>query len=112
MRLLFWKALVGLAMFDLTGLGSNFAHVHRLVKGWRVRPRNPAPDVTEQVCDAVNHASIWYPKRVLCLQRSTVTTCLLRSCGVSASLVVGAQQVPFRAHAWTEVNGQAINERR
>jgi hypothetical protein len=27
-------------------------------------------------------------------------------------MVVGAQKVPFKAHAWTEVNGQAINELR
>jgi hypothetical protein len=27
-------------------------------------------------------------------------------------MAIGAQNLPFKAHAWTEVNGRAINERR
>jgi hypothetical protein len=41
-----------------------------------------------------------------------VTTCLLRTCGIPAQMVIGAQEFPFKAHAWTEVDGRAINERR
>jgi hypothetical protein len=37
---------------------------------------------------------------------------LLRRCGIPASMVMGAQMLPFKAHAWTEVDGRAINERR
>jgi hypothetical protein len=66
----------------------------------------------DRVCAAVNYACVWYPKRVLCLQRSVVTTCLLRRCGVPARMVMGARSLPFKAHAWTEVDGRAINERR
>lgn len=112
MRLLFWKALLGLLAFDVLQLGRNFAKLHRLVRGWIVAGRKATPDVTDQVCDAVNYACAWYPKRALCLQRSVVTTCLLRSCGVPAQMVLGAQKLPFKAHAWVEVNGRAINERR
>jgi hypothetical protein len=36
----------------------------------------------------------------------------MRSVGVTAHMVIGAQKVPFKAHAWTEVNGAAINERK
>jgi hypothetical protein len=60
----------------------------------------------------VNYACIAYLKGVFCLQRSAVTTCLLPSVGVSAQMVIGAQKAPFKAHAWTEVGGLAINERR
>jgi hypothetical protein len=60
----------------------------------------------------MNYACVFYPKHVLCLQRSAVTTCLLRDCGVPAKMVMGAQKVPFKAHAWTEVNCSAVNERR
>ena len=26
-------------------------------------------------------------------------------------MILGAQKLPFKAHAWVEVNGRAINER-
>ena len=57
-------------------------------------------------------ACIWYWKEVRCLQRSAVTTSLLRHCGVPAQMVIGALEIPFTAHAWTEVDGRAIHERR
>jgi len=110
MRFLFWKALLALTVFDLLLLGRNFPRLHRIVQSWKVSPREPSPNTTRHVCDAVNRACSWYPKRALCLQRSVVTTCLLRSCGVSAQFVLGAQRLPFKAHAWVEVNGCAVNE--
>lgn len=111
--LLFWKAMVGLLLFDLLGLSRNFARMHRFVTHWRVAKGTvPRGDITERVCKAVNYACVWYPKQVLCLQRSIVTTCLMRDAGISASVVMGAQTLPFKAHAWTEVNGRAVNERR
>lgn len=109
---LFWKALVGLLAFDLMGLGRNFARLHRTVRSWPVARTLAQRDVLDRVCDAVNHACAWYPKRALCLQRSVVTACLLRSNGVPAQMVLGAQKLPFKAHAWVEVNGNVINERR
>jgi len=112
MRLLVWKALFALLVYDMLGLGRNFGRMHKLVINWRVSKRKPPQDTVEQVSRAVNYACIWYPKSVLCLQRSAVTTCLLRSYGVHAQMVMGAQKVPFKAHAWSEVNGRAINEPR
>jgi hypothetical protein len=110
-RLLFFKALLGLAAFDFFGFGINFSQIYEFVRGWGVLSQVVADDVVDQVCNAVNHASVWYPKRVLCLQRSFITTCLLRHCGVPAQMVMGAQRFPFKAHSWTEVNGHAVNER-
>ncbi len=111
MRVLFWKALIGLIAFDSLLLVRNFATLHRIVRSWNVNDKGAADDVTDRVCDAVNYACSWYPKRALCLQRAAVTTCLLRSCGVPAQMVIGAQKLPFKAHAWVEVNGRAVNER-
>jgi hypothetical protein len=111
-RFLFWKALLGLAMFDLFRFGRSFCKTHDFVRGWKVSSRNVPAHISDQVCRALNHACVWYPKRVLCLQRSTVTTCLLRHVGVRADLVMGAQKFPFKAHAWTEVNGRPVNERK
>ena len=112
MRFLVWKALLGLFAFDVLGFGNNFAKMHRFVTRWRVSPRRAPGDGVGRVCEAINYACVWYPKRVLCLQRSLVTTCLLRHCGVPAQMAMGARNLPFKAHAWTEVDGCAINERR
>jgi Transglutaminase-like superfamily len=111
MRFLFWKALTGLMAFDLLLLVGNFATLHRIVRNRRVSRRRSPLGTTDRVCDAVNLACSWYPKRALCLQRSAVTTFLLRSCGVPAQMVIGAQKLPFKAHAWVEVDGLAVNER-
>ena len=112
MGILFAQALMGLLLYDLFLFGRNFRRMRRFVVNWKIANRRAAPDVVDQVCKAVNYACVWYPKHVLCLQRSAVTTCLLRSQGVPAQMVTGAQKAPFKAHAWTEVNGCAINERR
>src|SRR5258707_8838928 len=109
---LWLKALLALFIFDLFRFGTNFTRIHSFVQQWNVAPCSPPPDVVDRVCQAINYACVVYPKRVLCLQRSPVTTCLLRSCGVPARMAMGAQKVPFKAHAWTEVNGRAVNERR
>ena len=111
MDVLFWKAFFGLLAFDLFGLGRSFARLHRTVRNWRLSKRLVHPNATDRVCEAINYACAWYPKQALCLQRSVVTTCLLRSYGVPAQMVLGAQKLPFKAHAWVEVNGRAINER-
>jgi len=111
MRFVFWKALVGLVAFDLVLYSRDFATLHRVVRSWKLKGTRAPQDVTSRVCDAINRACTWYPKHALCLQRSAVTACLLRSCGVPAQLVLGAQKLPFKAHAWVEVDGTAINER-
>jgi hypothetical protein len=111
MQFLFWKALAGLATYDLLLLCRDFATLHRVVHNWGVHRKEVPPDFVNHVCDAVNRACIWYPKQALCLQRSAVTTCLLRSNGVAAQMIIGAQKLPFRSHAWVEVDGRAVNER-
>jgi hypothetical protein len=65
----------------------------------------------EAICRAVDLATIWYWKQVPCLQRSAAATCLLRESGVPAELLIGAQSLPFRAHAWVEVNGRVVNDK-
>ena len=108
--LLVCKALLRLLEFDLERLGANFGKLCRYVSDFPVATRKRGGAV--EVCTAINYACVWYPKRVLCLQRSAVLTCLLRSRGIAAEMVMGAQNLPFKAHAWTEVDGRAVNERR
>jgi hypothetical protein len=56
-------------------------------------------------------ACVFYPKPVRCLQRSAATTLLLRRHGVGAELVIGAQLLPFRSHAWVECGGAVVNDK-
>lgn len=89
---------------DLEGL-------HTRVRQSPVAPSRQGAGVVEKICEAVANACIWYPTRVFCLQRSAAAVMLLRRHGVPAELVIGAQRVPFRAHAWVEVNGCVVNDK-
>jgi hypothetical protein len=108
---LFLQSLFMLLAYDtLSGL-CRFQTIHRMVRGWKVNDKTAGSGVIERVCMAVNYACVWYPKQAFCLQRSFVTAYLLRRHGVAAEMVLGAQKLPFKAHAWVEVDGRPINER-
>ena len=109
--MLFFRALFTLFAYDVLSTFCRFETIYSMVKNWTVIPAPSGQDTIDRVCTAVNYACIWYPKQALCLQRSFVTTHLLRKRGIAADMVLGAQKLPFKAHAWVEVNGQAINER-
>ena len=109
--ILFFQALFVLLAFDVLSMFCGFQTLYPMVKGWKVTGNAARSDVINRVSTAVNYACVWYPKQALCLQRSFVTTYLLRKHGVPAHMVLGAQKLPFKAHAWVEVAGQPINER-
>jgi len=105
------EAYLQLIVFDFFLARGNFRIIHDKVRHYPVSKRAPAADAVERICSAVNMACIWYWKEALCLQRSAATACLLKRHGVSAQMVIGAQQIPFRAHAWVEVNGLVVNDK-
>jgi hypothetical protein len=109
--MLFIRALLTLFAYDVMSTFCRFETIYSMVRNWTVTGCPFGEDTINQVCTAVNYACIWYPKQALCLQRSVVTTYLLRKHGVPTHMVLGAQKLPFKAHAWVEVGGQAINER-
>jgi transglutaminase superfamily protein len=105
------KAYAKLLLFDFYLARGGFQRLYRGVQVTRVAS-NPFPgESLENVCSAIDHACIWYWKRVLCLQRSAATTSLLREIGIAAELVIGVQQTPFKAHAWVEVDGRPVNDK-
>jgi hypothetical protein len=109
--MLFFQALFMLLAYDILKALCHFKTIYSMVRGWKVRSKADESDIVDRVCMAVNYACVWYPKQALCLQRSFVATYLLRKNGVAAQTVVGAQKLPFKAHAWVEIEGRAINER-
>lgn len=105
------KAYLVLIYFDLYLARGNFEGLYERVRRCCVRKITAREKTVERICAAMDMACIWYWKEALCLQRSAATTCLLRRYGVPAQLVIGAQQLPFKAHAWVEVDGRVVNDK-
>jgi Transglutaminase-like superfamily len=111
MSFLFLQAYRKLILFDRYIARDDFDGLYKKVRNTPVSQKTLARDIARQVCSAVDFACIWYWKEALCLQRSAATACLLKQYGVAAELVIGAQQMPFKAHAWVEVDGEVVNDK-
>ena len=105
------RAYLMLIYFDYYLERGNFAALYDKVRSYPVGKKLSSLEAANETCAAVDLACIWYWKEALCLQRSAATACLLRRNGVPALLVIGAQQIPFRAHAWVEVQGEIVNDK-
>jgi Transglutaminase-like superfamily len=105
------RAYLQLIRMDLYLARGDFFALYERVRLVRLRKRAESREATEAICRAVDIASVWYWKQVPCLQRSAAATCLLRRHGVAAELVIGAQCMPFRAHAWVEVERKIVNDK-
>jgi len=111
MSFLFLSAYWHLIRFGLYLRRGDFHALYASVRNCPVKNGSCDHEVVERICSAFDRACIWYPKEVLCLQRSAATAFLLKKRGVTASLVIGAQQIPFKAHAWVEVDGRVVNDK-
>jgi hypothetical protein len=106
------RAFLLLAIFDFIVAFRSFESMCHYVHSWKLRSGivGDRVSVIGGICTAVEKACIWYPKKALCLQRSAVTTCMLRSRGIPADMVIGVRSMPFHAHAWVETGGAVIND--
>jgi hypothetical protein len=111
MSFLVLQAYLKLIQFDLYLARKNFSALYNKVRKYPLRQEAPSPEAVERICAAVDMACIWYWKEALCLQRSSALACLLKRYGVPAQMVIGAQQMPFKAHAWVEVDGRVVNDK-
>ena len=112
MNRLVFESWLMLIRFEWTICLGRFHALYRVVQRERVCSVTTAPLIAEEdLCRAMDYACVFYFKHVLCLQRSAATTLLLRRHGFEAELVIGAMLLPFRSHAWVEVNGQVINDK-
>jgi len=111
MSFLVLRAYLQLIRFDMYLARGNFAALYEKVRQYPAGKQAPAAEAVERICTAMDMACIWYWKEALCLQRSAATACLLKKYGVPAQMVIGAQQMPFKAHAWVEVNGRVVNDK-
>jgi hypothetical protein len=111
MSLLVLEAYLRLLRFHPYLVRGDFSALYERVRKSEVTNVVPIRGAVERICAAVDMACIWYPKEVLCLQRSAAAACLLKRYGIPAQMVIGAQVVPFRAHAWVEVDGRVVNDK-
>jgi hypothetical protein len=107
-----FESLLLLFYFDLTMRLRSFGTVCSAVKmrGIASLPARKTARIDE-VCRAVDVACAFYFRRVHCLQRSAATAIFLRRHGFDARMVIGAQIIPFKAHAWVEVDGRVVNDK-
>jgi hypothetical protein len=105
-------AFCGLLTFDLLLATGSMYGLCSAVQRWPRSKRSTAATLVAEVCTAVDKACVWYPRKALCLQRSAVTTCLLRIYGLPATMTIAARPVPFMAHAWVEIEGAVVNDHR
>jgi hypothetical protein len=104
------KVLWLLIIYDCLEKFGGMRRVHAAVKGRKLE-NSITTIAVDDLVKVVDRARIWYPKQVLCLQRSFALTCLLRRFGHPAVFVLGASRIPFRAHAWVEIAGCPIHEK-
>jgi hypothetical protein len=107
------ESFVSLLYFDLIMLGREFKDLHRLVSDTQVQRLASSAVLrsSKDLCYAMDLACVFYFKRVQCLQRSAATTLLLRRYGWKAEMIIGAQLVPFKSHAWCEIDGIVVNDK-
>ena len=103
------RALCEFARYDIVLRLFGFAYVQRQVRNWLPAPKASRLDLATEFCDAVQLATCFYWKPVLCLQRSVCAVRLLRKRGIAGKLVVGYRPAPFFSHAWVEVDGLIVN---
>lgn len=105
-------AFIEFAFYEvIRGFGGFYAR-HEIVRQWPIAQTSVGGEGTEvlALCEAVHTAAVWYPKQTLCLQKASVTTCLLRQHGFQADMKIGVRKQPFHAHAWVEVDGQVLGD--
>lgn len=110
MALLILEALVWLAIFDRAVRRNEFARLYDRVLRTPVS-RALQRHSTKSVSHAIDVACALYVHNVHCLQRSAATAVLLRRHGIVAEMVVGVRVLPFKSHAWVEVDGHVVNDK-
>lgn len=110
MKILVLQSWLVLLHLDIMLRFGGFKRLHHVVKEREPDVRS-GPYTTDAICQAVDLACLFYFKRVFCLQRSAAATLLLRRYGHRAEMVIGAELVPFRSHAWVEVGGEIVNDK-
>lgn len=112
MKRLVLESWLLLIYFEFVMRIRGFRVLHEIVRNEKVRDASDRMrPASADLCHAVDLACVFYFRRVMCLQRSAATTLLLRRHGWKAEMVIGAQLLPFKSHAWVEIKGTVVNDK-
>lgn len=101
-----------LVYIDLLMRLRSFKTLYKAIYRSRVHPMSEGtPPSCAEICRAIDLACVFYFKQVHCLQRSAATTLLLRRLGWDAQMIIGVQIVPFKSHAWVEIDRVVVNDK-
>lgn len=91
---------------------ADLSAIHARVRDQQISFRQNRPGLAfTDISSAVDLACALFPKRVLCLQRAVATTIVLRRHGFPADMLIGVQLIPFKSHAWVEIDDQVVNDK-
>jgi hypothetical protein len=108
---LFIRAYFQLFLTEVYFCRGDFKGLYERVRNHPICRRRLEAGAVPKLCEAMDLACIWYWRHAFCLQRSAALACFLKRYGIDANVVIGAQQMPFRSHAWVEVNGVVMNDK-
>jgi hypothetical protein len=111
MTLLVLRAFKELMFYEILTKWGGFKHVRSYVQRSSRKKLDVPPDTVKRVVDAVDIASVFYYRRVMCLHRSFAAVRMLRKSGVDAELIIASRPLPFLSHAWVEVDNQIVNDK-
>jgi hypothetical protein len=112
MKMLMLQSYLVLGRIDLLIRFRTLESIHVLVRNRIVRQCSFDKTISvETICQSIDLACVYYLKPVMCLQRSAAQVLLLRRYGWQAEMVIGAQVIPFKSHAWVEVEGEVVNDK-
>jgi hypothetical protein len=104
------RSLLAFAYMDVLTRLRRFPGVRRAVIAAQPLAPRPRSPLLWRIVAAVERAASFYYKRRWCLQRSAACAYLLRRSGFAVQWVLGAQILPFIAHAWVELDGEVVND--
>jgi hypothetical protein len=111
MTLLVFRAFKELIFYEILTKIGGFKRVRTFVKRTNRNPLDAPAETVKRVVDAVDIASVFYFKRVMCLHRSFAAVRMLRRSGVDAELIIASRPLPFMSHAWVEVDNKIVNDK-
>jgi hypothetical protein len=111
MTILVLRAFKELIFYDLLIKLGGFKRARAYVLQTHCKEREAPPETVKRVVDAVDIASVFYYKRVMCLHRSFAAVRLIRKSGVKADLIIASRPLPFMSHAWVEVDSRIVNDK-
>ncbi|VWC37770.1 lasso peptide biosynthesis B2 protein [Burkholderia lata] len=88
----------------------------RLLRGGRISissgtANNPSIP-RDQLVVSLNLACMIFPRRTKCLEWACTFVLMGRRYGYDFDMVIGVQSRPFFAHAWVELNGEIVGDKR